>query len=594
MNLIGMGRKKSWLTALFLCVVLGLGMLLGLLSQSMASEDRRFEAYVNQLFQKEVSGSTLNLHYTLAKPEKLGITRNEPSLGLFEAGGKDVQEACEEIEKKLASFSEKKLNEENQITRDQLLLSVHTRKHLSDTPYLEEPLSPSLGIQAQLPILLAEYAFYEKEDLVDYLKLLKTVKPYFESILTFEQEKAAMGLFMSDTSLDRVLDQCHAFIRDPDSNYMQDIFEEKIREMDCFSTEEMEELSKAHVLLLRREVIPAYEALIDGLDKLRGCGGESRGLASKEGGIRYYKALLQDETGCYWSLQRIEERLPSQMNRDLREISEIFTNKPELGELLIKGYEMQSLPPEEALEYLREKMEKDFPLLSDAPSYEVRYVHPSMEQFLSPAFYLTPPLDTRSPNVIYINPASRGNGLISFMTLAHEGFPGHLYQTLFFASQNPQPVRSIFASGGYVEGWATYVESVAAGYGTDLIQASDAEDIARLEWLNRSLNLCMYSVLDLGIHAHNWDTLRVSEYLRAFGIEDQAVVGEIYQYIVENPANYLKYYLGYLNFLDLREAEMARLGSDFDSRVFHERVLELGPVAFPVLRKFGTFRRYFG
>ena len=53
------------------------------------------------------------------------------------------------------------------------------------------------------------------------------------------------------------------------------------------------------------------------------------------------------------------------------------------------------------------------------------------KDFLSPAFYLTPPLDTGSPNVIYINRATSHSNLELFTTLSHEGFPGHLYQTVF-------------------------------------------------------------------------------------------------------------------------------------------------------------------
>ena len=60
----------------------------------------------------------------------------------------------------------------------------------------------------------------------------------------------------------------------------------------------------------------------------------------------------------------------------------------------------------------------------------------------------------------------------------------------------------------------------------------------------------------------------------------------IYQYIVETPANYLKYYWGYLNFLDLRSRQQKKLGENFQLRDFHKKVLETGPVPFPVLEKY--------
>ena len=77
------------------------------------------------------------------------------------------------------------------------------------------------------------------------------------------------------------------------------------------------------------------------------------------------------------------------------------------------------------------------------------------------------------------------------------------------------------------------------------------------------------------------DVDTVKEYLQEFGIASEEIASEIFQYIVENPANYLKYYWGYLNFLDLRKAEEKRLGEDFSLKEFHQKILEIG--AFPSL-----------
>src|SRR5699024_8380814 len=114
------------------------------------------------------------------------------------------------------------------------------------------------------------------------------------------------------------------------------------------------------------------------------------------------------------------------------------------------------------------------------------YVHESMEDYLSPAFYLTPPLDTGSPNVIYINRSGRNPNLELFTTLAHEGFPGHLYQTVYFASCRPSDIRYLINCSGYVEGWATYIESYAFQYATAYLDDEAAADLTALSRLNRS------------------------------------------------------------------------------------------------------------
>ena len=130
-----------------------------------------------------------------------------------------------------------------------------------------------------------------------------------------------------------------------------------------------------------------------------------------------------------------------------------------------------------------------------------------------------------------------------------------------------------------MEGWATYVESYAYSY------ASGNPSLTRLLWLNRSINLCLYSLLDIGIHHDGWTMAETYAFLKQFGISDTATVSKIYEYIIETPANYLKYYYGYLNFLDIREAVRQKEGDHFSLKKFHEQVLELGPMPFDILRQ---------
>ena len=71
-------------------------------------------------------------------------------------------------------------------------------------------------------------------------------------------------------------------------------------------------------------------------------------------------------------------------------------------------------------------------------------------------------------------------------------------------------------------------------------------------------------------------------------IEQAAIAAnpEIYQYIIETPGNYPKYYLGYLSFLDLKKEMQKKEASAFTLISFHEKILDIGPVQFPVLKKY--------
>ena len=543
------------------------------------AEDRRFEAYTKELFTSEITSTTMNLHYTLADPAANGIEEYPISLGSAAASDSNLQAAetaLAEQKEFLSSIDTSKLNDENQLIYQIIVQELKTQESAKGLDLLQEYLSPSLGVQAQLPILLCEYTFRTKQDILDYMALLKEVPEYFSQILDFEREKSKNGYFMNDAAADGVIAQCASFIENPDQICLESVFRQKLDSFQGLSEEEHSSLLQLHTKLISSCIIPAYQSLIDGLAELKGTGINARGQAGLRGGQEYYLYLLRSQVGTSDSVDTIRQRMIRQLLSDSEEMQSILSSDPSL--LTSDSVSSSSQTPAEILETLQECIQTDFPALAQT-DYEIKYVDESLEDYLSPAFYLTPPADTSSPNAIYINQASSMEGIELFTTLAHEGFPGHLYQTVYFARTNPQLVRYLYVPSGYVEGWATYVESYAYSY------ASGNPSLTRLLWLNRSINLCLYSLLDIGIHHDGWTMAETYAFLKQFGISDTATVSKIYEYIIETPANYLKYYYGYLNFLDIREAVRQKEGDHFSLKKFHEQVLELGPMPFDILRQ---------
>lgn len=575
--------------------------------------NRRFRACTNTIFTTDISGNPLNLHYTLAYPESSGIKDYSLSLGTFDPTQLSGQKILLENRRTMINaFPARDLSPDNRLTQQILSLYYETQLLPARQYLLDEALSPSLGTQAQLPILLAEYTFRKEDDVRNYLKLLTSVDSYLESILSFEKLKAQNGTFMSDATADRIISQCSAFIKDPDDNYLASVFSEKIQSLSGISEQKKAAYQKLHNQILTGQVLPAYQSLIDGLYLLKGSGKNPGGLCQFAGGKAYYEYLIKSSCGIYDTVPEIQSRLIHQFQTDLSLATKLTgsstatptfakdvflpISKAETGTLsgifsfsaglidAASGLSFTSTPsaaetsPEQILEDLQKQIQTDFPAVPST-SYEVKYVHPDLEEHLSPAFYLTPPIDTLSPNDIYINRHANMSGLELYTTLAHEGFPGHLYQTITFASSAPDPVRYLPAMGGYVEGWATYAESFAYTY-----YQPDSTD-GQLAWLNRSLNLCMMSLLDTVIHYNGWNQERYAAFLSQLGITDNTIQKEIYQVIVEDPANYLKYYLGYLQFLDLQQEVRELAGDAFHLHSFHQKVLSAGPCQFPILKQ---------
>ena len=543
------------------------------------SSNKSFTNYTHQMFLSEVSKNTLNLHYTLSDPAAYGIEDYEVTLG-----DSDVSSILEETmllenyKNKLDRFSYNRLSKSNQLTYDILSLYLKNQSSAKDFYLYAEPLGSTTGTQAQLPVLFAEYTFNDRADVDEYLSLLSQTDTYYESILGYEQVKSQEGLFMSDPIAEEIIEQCRSFIANPEDNFLLSIFDEKVDALPVISQEEAQSLKNQNRDAVMNHVIPAYQLLIDGLTELKGKGSNTGGLCYLENGKAYYEYLIRANTGSYDSVETIEKRLEQQLETDFNELRNLLIQNPKIlssntGELSL------SSEPTEILADLQAKLSKDFPAPPNV-SYEVKYVHKSLEDFLSPAFYLTPPLDNLSQNVIYINQASNYTPLELYTTLAHEGYPGHLYQTIYSGYAGSNEVRSLLNFGGYVEGWATYVEFYSYS-----LADTDA-DIAALYRLNRSIMLGISSILDIAIHYHGYSRAEIAGYLSQLGFTDPATADSMYNAILEAPANYLKYYVGCLSFMDLRDAVEEKDGDAFDLKEFHTQVLEIGPAPFPVLYKY--------
>ena len=150
------------------------------------------------------------------------------------------------------------------------------------------------------------------------------------------------------------------------------------------------------------------------------------------------------------------------------------------------------------------------------------------------------------------------------MCIRDRGYPGHLYQTTYFAGQDPDPIRSLLDFGGYTEGWATYTEMISYYY------APMDHDLATLMQKNASILLGLYALADMGIHYDGWSLLDTIDFFRSYGITETDVIEEIYQLILGDPANYLKYYIGYVEFLELKKEAIRRWGDDFSQEKFHK------------------------
>lgn len=552
-------------------------------SQEISEENPQtveaFDQFINDIFETEVTENTINLHFTISDPEKYGITDYPVTLGDLSIDAMaDSNARLENYLSGLNSFSYTELTLNQQLTYDILENYFKLQLDMADMYLYDELLRPSTGVQAQLPILYEEYSFNSKKDVEDYLKLLSLTDEYFDQIISFEKEKADAGLFMPDFACQNIIDQCNAFIADSDNHYLIETFNTRIDKLTGLTQSEKDHYRLQNEKILHEHIFPAYENLAAALTDLLGSGTNENGLCYFPEGKQYYEYLLAYNTGTSESVKALENMISNERVKVLQESSDLTTENPELWELASEA----TLTPTDSvttLNHLKEVMLDDFPAPPEI-GYTVNYIDDCVADYLAPAFYVIAPIDDYSHNSIYINETTDTTNISYFTTLAHEGFPGHLYQTVMTYESGIEPVRSILNYSGFVEGWATYVEFQSYHY------AGLDDDVATILELNQDATLSLYASTDIGIHYEGWTLEDTKKFWNNYGITNDDAIESIFELIVEEPTHYLKYYIGFLKFEELKKETSLKNIKNYNDKSFHQAVLSIGPAPFDIVDKY--------
>lgn len=536
-----------------------------------------FSEFCTTLFREEMKSNTMNLHFTLKDPKAAGIDSYEITLGSLSGDSPHNQaRQLKKLSEELKKYSHRSLKGKDRLTCRLLSDYISRQQNLAAYPYYDEPLTPSGGVTSQLPVLLAEYTFRNTRDIKDYLGLLSQMDTYFLGILDYEQKKADAGLFMSDEACLKVIEGCEVFTEHPDDNFLIDTFSNRLNAMDGLTDTQKNAYLKQHSKVLSDHVIPAYSQMIKGLTMLLGRGHNNWGLCNFPEGKAYYEAVVSADTGCDDSVEDLFSQIAKARREDLTFCQNLLEKNPKLAS--------QSPKPDAALKEenaMLSRLQKEILTNFPAPpqtEVEICHVDPALSEYLAPAFYITAPIDDISHNRIYINDAKNDTDIYYFTTLAHEGYPGHLYQTICTSSYGAPEVLSLLNYPGYTEGWATYTEMQAFYY------AGLDQDLASLLQHNQAATLSLYATADIGIHYFGWEKEKNAAFWSEYGVDDTATVKRITDLILEEPGNYLKYYVGYLKFRQMRE-QLALENKSFSVSAFHEAILRTGPSPFSVLEE---------
>lgn len=567
------------------------------------SPRRDFQKITTELLSENLKDNSLLAHFTITDRKKAGIDETV-SMPVYSRENSQKQlESMRTLYEKLNALDLSKADLSQNLLRDSLAFYLSHTLKLSEYDYFEEPFSPYSGIQNELPILLTEFSFENKEDVEEYLQILELIPDYLGGLCQYEKEKAEKGMFMSDAMANEVIGALDHFcgLSEADNPFLT-TFETRLTPLlqsGEVTQEEYTHYIEENLRLVTTVLLPAYEKTGDRLTLLKsGEKTEQRGLCSYENGSQYYEILVSTLLGEDVNIPALKNTFTRQLMSDFTELNALLESNPGYFVALM-GNETNadpliSLTPEQCIEILKEEISQDFSFSDEKTySYTLKDVSPAMEDHTNPAYYFTPPIDNSEKNVIYINRSQTPEGISLFTTLAHEGFPGHLYQSVTsansLASANLPSLSGISYFGGYTEGYATYVEFLSFDYAKKTASDLTGNENASLYYdylsYNRKICLNLYSILDIMIHYENATPADIRPYLYKIGITRDEDIQTIYNYIVMEPGTYITYFGGYLKILECRNLAMECWGDNYDNRAFHDLLLELGPLDFGSLKK---------
>ena len=532
--------------------------------------EESFSEFEDELFQEMMSEDYTTLHFSLRDYQKYGIEKPEVNIGDASWDEyEDSVEDCDEYLKKLQSFDYDSLSETEQKDYRTIAFYLERNKELNSYPYFDWAFNSAEGVIDNLLTTFTEFVFYEKEDIDDYLTTLASVPAYLDQCLENTKKQAAEGYFLTDAMLKETEDAIEKFVDKKDDNELIKIFDENIDAFDGLSAEEKEAYKKKNQQIVLNAYIPSYEKVAEELQKLKGARKADYNVSSLDGGSEYYAALARYKTSIDADVETILDICTQYIEKSVDELYDIMQNHSEVTE---ETLDFDSA--EDVLSYLEGHLDA-FPAL-DKVYYNVQYLDPSVANDSIVAYYLSPPVDDMRDNVIKINGDNVSDVIDLYTTLAHEGFPGHLYQTNYYIQQQPSLLRTQLTMMGYQEGWGMFAEGQA------LHVSGLSEYASEYQKINIELNYVLSAAVDLGVNGLGWSTKDVSKYLDNLDL-NSSIAKDLYDFATLQPGTILPYGVGVAMFELLENKAKNALGNDFDQKAFNEVLLNDGNRPFEVV-----------
>jgi uncharacterized protein (DUF885 family) len=468
------------------------------------------------------------------------------------------------------------LPEETQFSYDVLQQILTDFAEETSYDYYYEPLTEYSGFQANLPLSFALFELKNIQDVEDYLTLLADVPRYMGQVLTYEQKRAEIGMFMTEDALNGILEDCQTIIDSQDTSFLYTTFNEGIDNLDL-TQEQAQAYKDRNESLIQNEFIGAYKTLYNGLKALRkSCRTYEEAATLTDKQKSYFEYSMQSEGCNFLSVEETLEMLKDEYFYLLYDIVSLQNENPDLYSM---NLELTSGDMQQDLDYLKSIMAE---LLPELPEHNLTLtdVPEELQDMFSPAAYVIPALDDWNENIVYINTATEDPALL--LTLAHECYPGHLYQYVYQRGEEDIcRMQKVVNFGGYAEGWAQFAEYL-------ITQNQTCYDHNYVQYqfdYSMLFNSILPAIISILVNYYGYTEAALESYITGIGLDGELISGIYYSIVIDQPYYFFEYAIGYSQLAQLYRDTLSDLGDSFDQEAFLKTYMDLGPGYFGLIKE---------
>lgn len=446
-----------------------------------------------------------------------------------------------EILEQLYTIDPDSLDDSDRIFYDKVVYDLEEGIYMSQFtafPYYEMEFNPLVGPQNEVLFILEIFDFETKEDAEHYLEVLKDLDRYYDQICDFEKERADYGYASSPEIYEESAKSFDALVEQTDDCFLYDSFRERLSHINGLSDADRNDLISRHDKIMKEVVFPEFEECAGKMRDLKSYNGKDAGLSQFPGGREYYECTFRSQTNSSKTIAEATADLDKVIDNLKDTNSRLMSNYMDwYFDYAMHNFDKGSV--KENLDFLENAVSADFPGVPEH-SYKLMDVPKVFEDSFSPAAFLSYHQDKFDSNIIIVNKGGIHGDL--GVTIAHEGYPGHMLQSLYTRAHTDHPYLYLFDSIGYAEGWAQYCENYAMKY------YSDNSDLVTYCQVTNEADCLITARCDIGIHCEGWN---IEDCVRLFSKLGMSVSSssfrEYYNLLQSDPNYSTKYGCGFVN-----------------------------------------------